>query len=75
MFDYIVDNTYYDCGYIYSMAFGGPVQWLLRNYVVYDREIFPDKYIGDLASEIKEVEPANTKGLNDLLTGILNAKD
>ena len=74
MFDFIVDNTYYDCGYIYSIAFGGPVQWLLRNYVVYDANV-ADKYIGDLASEIKKVEPANTTGLNNLLTGIANAKD
>ena len=74
MFDYIVDNTYYDCGYIYSMAFGGPVQWLLREYVVYDANS-GTKYIGDLAAKIKEVEPANTSGLNTLLNGIANAKD
>ena len=74
MFDYIVDNTYYDCGYIYSMAFGGPVQWMLRWYVGYDRENFPTQYIGDLSSKIKEVEPANTTDLATLLSDIAAAK-
>ena len=74
MFDYIVDNTYYDCGYIYSMAFGGPVQCMLRWYVGYDRDNFADKYIDDLSAKMASTKEANSKDLATLLSDIAAAK-
>ena len=35
MFDFIIDNAYFDFGYIYSHSIGNPVH-ILRNYVYYE---------------------------------------
>lgn len=73
MFNYIVDNAYYDCGYIYSIAFNGPLQWVLRWYVVYDAN-YGDKYIGDLDTEIGSSWQTNSTSLERLLFDIANAR-
>ena len=73
MFYYMIDHAYYDCGYIYSIAFNGPLQWVLRWYVVYDANS-EDKYIGDLDTEIGASWENNNISLRELLLDIANAR-
>lgn len=64
MFDYIVDNIYYDFGYTYAKVIAHPVQ-LIRNYARYPSG--HNYYIESLTSSLESTEVSSTTGLEAFL--------
>jgi hypothetical protein len=64
MFDYIVDNIYYDFGYTYAKVIAHPVQ-LVRNYARYPSG--HNSYIESLTSALESTEVSSTTQLEAFL--------
>ncbi len=66
MFDYIVDNIYYDFGYTYAKVMNGPYQ-LIRNYARY---MEGSNYIDSLTSKLESEEAVAEEELGRFLEKI-----
>ncbi len=69
MFDYIVDNMYYDFGYTYSKMIEGPYQ-LIRNYARYPSG--HGSYVESLPAALSETEELSTIQLELFLEKIFD---